>query len=479
MTKKSFNSANRSSVLLRRSVVIALTGALLSGCVVGPNYSKPALFSAITSIGQGQKPRPLPDLSEWWKKFNDPTLDRIVELALEQNLSVASAKAKVIEARSSYQATGGAELPTVNGSSSVRRSGTLDSSSSNLFQSGVDASWEIDLFGANRRTREAARAGLDAAQEELRAAKVSLVADIATNYINARGYQERIALSHKTVKSQRNTRDLVRMKQELGSASELDVANASGTMANTEAGVPDLQIAYQQSLHRLGVLSGQQPKALTAMFAKARSVPRASYSIKNGISADAISARPDIRVAERQLAKATANIGIAEAARYPSISLSGSISSSASVIGDLAKSSTIGWALGPSLTVPIFNNGRLKANVAVAEAQRDQSFIQYQSAILTALEDVENALVSSTQNRNKRTKIADAVKSYRQVYDLTRVSYESGASDFLDVLTAERSLFGAETNAIENRVAIALDFVSLNRALGSGWDGDKSVMAAR
>lgn len=454
--------------------MIYLTAVLLSGCVVGPDYKGPTFISSI-SLKSADKARPLPGVGQWWKRYNDPVLNGIVEQAMAQSLSVGTAKAKVREARASYRATGGSDFPSVIGSSSVRRSGLIEGNSASQFQAGIDSSWEIDLFGANQRTKEAARAGLDAAEEELRGVTVTLIADVATNYINARGYQERIALSQKTVASQRQTRELVQTQLSLGSANQLDIANADGQVASTETSIPDLQIAYQQAVHRLSVLTGQEPKALANLMAKRKPIPQVAFQVRKGIAADAISARPDIRVAERNLARATANIGIAEAARYPSVSLSGSISSSAASIGDLAKASTISWAIGPSLTVPIFNNGRLKANVDVARAQRDQAFLNYQAAVLVGLEDVENALVSMTQNRIKRSKIQASTTSYQKVLELTRTSYENGANDLLDVLTAERSLFSAQTNAIQNRVALALDYVSLNKALGAGWDGKLDV----
>jgi NodT family efflux transporter outer membrane factor (OMF) lipoprotein len=475
MTNPFSTTSTRPSGLFRRGVVFTLTAILLSGCVVGPDYKGVSFTSSLSSQKNVANSRALPDVSQWWKQYNDPVLNGIVDQAMAQSLTVASAKAKVREARASYRVSGGTDLPALNGSSSARRSGMIEGSSANQFQAGVDASWEIDLFGANHRTKEAARAGLDAAEEELRGATVTLIADIATNYINARGYQERIGLSQKTVASQRQTRELVQTQLTLGSANQLDIANADGQVASTETSIPDLEIAYQQAVHRLSVLSGQQPKALVNLMAKRKSVPNVAFKPRAGIAADAISARPDIRVAERNLAKATANIGVAQAARYPSISLSGSISSSATSIGDLAKASTISWALGPSLSVPIFNNGRLKASEDVARAQRDQAFLAYQSSVLNGLEDVENALVSMTQNRIKRSKIQTSTTSYQKVLELTRSSYENGASDLLDVLTAERSLFSAQTNSIQNRVALALDYVSLNKALGAGWDGKLDV----
>jgi NodT family efflux transporter outer membrane factor (OMF) lipoprotein len=327
------------------------------------------------------------------------------------------------------------------------------------------------LFGANRRSKEAARAGLDAAEEDLRASLVTLIGDVSVNYVNARGYQARIALSKRTAASQRQSLDLVLDKQRLGSGTELDVQNAKGQVATTETNIPDLEIAYAGAVYRLSILTGQDPTALVSLMGKMRPVPSATFRVIRGIGAAAIAARPDVRVAERNLAKATANIGIAEANRYPGISLTGSISTAGAKIGDLAKSSTISWAIGPSLSVPIFNNGKLKASVDVAKAQRDQSFLAYQAAVINGLEDVENAVVALSQDRVKLSKVSEAAASYRSVTQLTQSSYDSGASNFLDVLSAERSLYSAESSVIQSKVSLALAYIALNKALGAGWNG--------
>jgi NodT family efflux transporter outer membrane factor (OMF) lipoprotein len=455
---------------LWRGFPLLLAASLLSGCVVGPDYARPSV-SAFSFVGKAHRDGSVPSIQEWWKQFNDPVLTALIDKAVEGNLTVASAKAKVREARASYKVSTGADLPSVDGASSAKRSRNGDQSPTYLVQSGLDASWEIDLFGANRRSKEAARAGLDAAEEDLRASLVTLIGDVSVNYVNARGYQARIALSKRTAASQRQSLDLVLDKQRLGSGTELDVQNAKGQVATTETNIPDLEIAYAGAVYRLSILTGQDPTALVSLMGKMRPVPSATFRVIRGIGAAAIAARPDVRVAERNLAKATANIGIAEANRYPGISLTGSISTAGAKIGDLAKSSTISWAIGPSLSVPIFNNGKLKASVDVAKAQRDQSFLAYQAAVINGLEDVENAVVALSQDRVKLSKVSEAAASYRSVTQLTQSSYDSGASNFLDVLSAERSLYSAESSVIQSKVSLALAYIALNKALGAGWNG--------
>ncbi len=210
---------------------------------------------------------------------------------------------------------------------------------------------------------------------------------------------------------------------------------------------------------------------IASNYVQARPVPVPKLPIPVGLPADLLLARPDVRVAERQYAQYTAKIGQSEAARYPNVSLTGKLNTSAAQIGDLGKGSTIGWSFGPSLTVPLFNAGKLRAAVEIAQAQRDQYFIAWQSSVLTALKDVENALVSLSSERRRNGALATSTTSYRQAASLSRALYQSGTSSFLDVLTAERSLYSAEDSLIQSRVLIATDYVALNKALGGGWDG--------
>jgi len=224
-------------------------------------------------------------------------------------------------------------------------------------------------------------------------------------------------------------------------------------------------------VHRLSVLTGRPPGALTARLRRSTPIPRPKLPIPMGIPADILRSRPDLRLAERRYAQYTAKIGEAEAARYPSVSLAGSVSTSGTKIGDLGKNSSIGWSIGPTLSVPIFNGGQLKAAVEIAEAQRDQYFIAYQSAVLTALEDVENAIVSLAQEGVKSGRLAVAAKHYRDAASLGRSLYQSGSQSFLDLLEAERSLYSAEDAFITSQVAITTDYIALNKALGGGWSG--------
>ncbi|WP_245515980.1 efflux transporter outer membrane subunit [Ancylobacter aquaticus] len=466
-----------------------LVAALLGGCAVGPDYRAPGLqlpatwgaaSPFVTATGEEAENRP-PELAEWWTRLGDPTLNRLVDEAVAGNLDVATAKARVRQARATRRQAVGALAPTLDGSGSYSRadngtnvSDTGDVTISGPFDSfalGANASWELDLFGENRRAAEAATYGLDAAQETLRNTLLTLIGDVATYYVEARGYQARAALARRTALSQRETAALTRTKLQAGSASAVDVANAEGQAASTEANIPELESSYQQAVHQLAILLGQPPSALNATMKRRAPIPTPVKAIPRGVPANVLLSRPDVRLAERQYAQYTAKIGQAEAARYPDVSLVGEVTTSAAKAGDLAKSSSVSWSFGPSVSLPIFNAGQLKAGVEFAQAQRDEYFLAYHAAVLGALQDVENASVALQQERLKYRSLTASATSYRQAVDLARVLYQSGASSFLDVLVAERSAYSADDALLSSRVSIATDYVALNKALGGGWTG--------
>ncbi|RUT99823.1 efflux transporter outer membrane subunit [Mesorhizobium sp. USDA-HM6] len=455
------------------------TAALLSGCVVGPDYRTPLL--AVPATWSGQKvtnPTKPAQLSKWWLKLRDPELNALIEDAVAGNLDVATARAKIREARASYRQSAGTLFPSADGSASATRnkvaattSGGTVSETYDQYQAGFDASWELDLFGANRRSVEAARYGLDASEENLRSTLLTLIGDVASNYVQARGYQTRIALARRSAASQRQTAELTRTMALAGTATAADVAKAMGQASSTEADVPTLEANCAEAVHRLSVLTGRPPAALTSRLKRPTSIPTPRLPIPTGIPADILLTRPDVRMAERQYAQYTAKLGQAEAARYPNVSLTGDISTTALKLGDLGRNSTIGWSFGPTLSVPLFNAGQLQAAVDIAKAQRDQYFIAYKAAVLTALEDVENATVSLSQERIRNGKLASSAKSYGDAARLERTLYKAGETSLLDVLDAERSLYSAEDTLLQSRVSIATDYIALNKALGGGWDG--------
>ncbi|MEJ8799403.1 efflux transporter outer membrane subunit [Trinickia caryophylli] len=475
----------------------------LASCTVGPDYRPTALPvpDAWSSAG-GQTSAGRPELARWWTRLGDPLLDALVDEAVAGNLDVASAQAKVREARAMYRQAGATMFPALKGAVSGTRSGGasrrlssgapgsssgdrsgasgsgLSAGSSELFQAGFDASWELDLFGANRRATEAAKYGVDAAQWALMATQLTLIGDVASSYVQARGYQARLALARSTAASQQETARITQLRYEAGATSGLDAANATGQAQTTLAAVPALEAAYTQAVHGLSVLSGRTPEALLQRMSEAAPLPAPRLPIAIGVPADVLLTRPDVRLAERRYAQSTARVGQAEAARYPSVNLVGSIVTTGARPGELSRRSSIGWSFGPSITVPIFNGGRLKAGVEVARAEQDQSFVAYRQAVLIALKDVEDASVALSRETERIAAQQAAVASYRTSSDLAHLLYRTGATGFLEVLTAERSLYQLQDALIQSEVLLAVHYVALNKALGGGWDGQTDTSSS-
>jgi len=463
-------------------VALLLSAGWLAGCSVGPDYKAPTLALPGKWSGQpGKGTTAAPQLARWWTRFDDPILDRLMDEAVAGNLDVAMAKANIRQARATRRQAIGSLFPSLEGTGEAlgAKSGSTTLTgyypSEGQFQAGFDASWELDLFGENRRTVEAATYGEQAAEENLRSTLLTLVGDVAADYVEARGYQARIALAQRTAASERQTAALTRTKFQVGSSSAVDVSNAEGEAASTEATIPQLRASYATTVHSLAVLTGRAPAELDALMKKPRRIPSPGLPMPTGIPASILNNRPDVRYAERQLAQYTAKIGEAEAARYPSVSLTGDITTSGTKVGDLGKGSSISWSFGPTLTVPIFNGGQLAAAVDVARAERDQYFVAYKSAVLTALKDVEDAIVSLTQERIRYGKLAASAKSYGEAFNLGQSLYKAGSQSFLDLLTAQRSFYSAEDSQIQSQVSMATDYIALNKALGGGWTGTVDV----
>ncbi|WP_455477916.1 efflux transporter outer membrane subunit [Bartonella sp. B10] len=452
---------------------------VLSGCMVGPDYRKTS-FNVPQVWGQQSKQmskHPVV-LAGWWRSLNDPILNMLIDHAIAGNNNVAVAKARVREARASLGQTIGSLLPSMSSSiSKIRSSGQSDTSLSQ-YRSGFDASWELDFFGGHKRAVEAARYGLDAAVEDMYATMVTLLGDVATNYVQMRGWQQKLLLVQKVASLQRKTFELVRAKLIAGDASELDVSNAQAQMANTEADISQTEANVAMSIHRLSVLTGYVPTALKDLLqqnAKQVQIPQPKWPISAGIPADILLTRPDLRRAERQYARATALIGQREAELYPSLTLTGNISTTAMSIGQLWKNSTIGWSFGPSIRLPFFNGGQGVASVAVARAQRDQAFISYRAAVLEALEDVENALVRLIKEHQHLEKLIVADAAYLRSLEISRRLFNNGNTSFFELLNADRSYYSSQLALQDSRVSLVTRYIALMKALGGGWDGSIDV----
>ncbi|VEJ44488.1 efflux transporter outer membrane subunit [Bartonella vinsonii] len=453
---------------------------ILSGCMVGPNYKK-TFFRVPTSWGEqtAQTAGRSVALAGWWRHLNDPVLNTLMDSAISGNNNVAVAKARIREARANLGQARGPLLPNISGSVSADRSGYLESPAimtqyMNHYNSSFDASWELDFFGGYKRAIEAARYGFEAAIEDMRATMVTLLGDVATNYVQMRGWQQKLLIVRQIAVSQRKTYELMRAKLKAGDVSELDVSNAQAQMANTEADIAQMEANVAMSIHRLSILTGHVPMALKDLLqknAKQAKIPQPKWPIPAGIPADILLTRPDLRRAERQYAQATARIGQREAERYPSLTLTGNISTTPETIHELWKTSTISWLLKPGLRFPFFNGGQIEASIAIARAQRDQAFITYRAAVLEALEDVENALVRLTKEHQRLEKLIIANKASLHSLKLSRSLFENGNTSFLELLNANRSYYSAQMALKDSRVSLVTQYIALMKALGGGWDG--------
>jgi multidrug efflux system outer membrane protein len=463
---------------------------MLFGCAVGPDYHPPKTEvppdwdgqAAVTPAHPSKTTTDPVTLVEWWNAFNDPTLSSLMEMALRANLDVRQAEARIRQARAARGVAGAPLWPQVDASAIYQRSqGSSETGGGGaiatagglreLFQVGLDASWELDIFGGTRRNLEAATADLKAAVEDRRDVLITLAGEVGTNYLNLRGFQQQIAIAKKNLEAQKKTADITHRRFEAGFVSRLDVANADAQVATTEAQIPLLESSARAAIYRLGVLLGREPAVLANELSRGSSIPLTPPEVPVGLPSDLVRRRPDIRRAEAQVHAATARIGVATADLFPRFNLTGSFgfsSSDLTKLGNLSNSKF--WSLGPSVTWPVFAGGRIRANIEVQNALQEQALIAYQKTVLTALQDVETALVAYAKEQEHQKSLAAAVASNRQAVDLSMKLYVAGKTDFLNVLNAQRSLFLTEDALTLSTRTLGTNLIALYKALGGGWE---------
>ena len=471
------------AVKLARAL-LGLVLTTLCGCLVGPNYRAPQAASPARWAGLGQTPGSEPsratpgppDLVSWWRQFHDPVLSALVEEALRSNFDLEIARARLLQARASRGVAVGGLLPSFGASGGYQRVHKAgEPGDQNLFQAGLDAVWELDLFGGQRRNLESAEAGVLAASEGIRAAQVSLVAEVALNYIQLRGSQQEIEIAEKNLTSQQRTAIITHKQFAVGFANGLDLANADATVAMTEAQIPVYESAERQAIYALSVLLARPPADLLGELSPRAVLPGVPAQVPVGLPSDLLRRRPDIRVAEAQLHAATAQIGVAVADFFPSFSLTGTVNGNSNLLGTLWSGSSRSFGVGPSVSWPVFQGGAIAANVRVQQALRDQAYLSYQKSVLAAFQDVENALIAFAKEQQHRKALGDAVTANRKAVDLSLRLYTEGQTDFLNVVTAQRSLYATEDALVQSNSSIATDLVALYKALGGGADPPQPV----
>jgi len=474
-----------------------------AGCAVGPDYRRPETEVPKTWDGQKvvteaqtsqTKTEPVA-LVAWWNSFNDPTLSALVEMAVRANLDLRQAEARIRQARAALGVAGAPLWPGLNASAVYQRSqsssvtaGTAGAAPSlaataglrELFQVGLDASWELDIFGGTRRNIEAAGADLRAAVEDRRDVLVTMVGEVGNTYLNLRGFQQQLDIAHKNLAAQRHTADITRRRFEAGFVGALDVANINAQVATTQSQIPVLESSARAAVYSLGVLLGREPAAMEKDLARQAPIPSTPPEIPVGLPSDLLRRRPDIRRTEAQLHAATARIGVATADLFPKFSLTGSFgfsSNDLTKLGNLASSKF--WAFGPTITWPIFAGGRIMWNIQVQDALTEQALLAYKKTVLTALKDVETALVAYAKEQEHRKALSEAVVNNRRAVDLAMRLYIAGKTDFLNVLTAQLNLYTSENALVQSTAAVDTNLVALYKALGGGWEQEALALRSK
>lgn len=457
-----------------RRLAVLMAALALAGCVVGPDYAPPRVeLPPRFSNGAPNAPQ----LDRWWRRFNDPLLDSLVAEALASNLDLAAASARVAQARAVRSASGAARLPQVDAAASAARArdvtpgpdGAFRAATTDVGQTGLQASWEIDLFGRIARTVEGADANLAATQADRDALRLALASEVARTYLSLRGYERRAELQRQGFRSQLETAALTRRLFDAGEIGAVDRERAEALAANTFAAIPALEAERAAAAHRLAILTGRPPAALAERLAAPGAVRTPDQDLSAGLPADLVRRRPDVRAAERRLAAAYAEIGIATADLYPRLTLTGSVGSLAGrTRGEDFATSRI-WSLGAGLLGPLFDGGRRRAIVRLREAERDESLARYRQSVLTGLEDVETALVRYERERARRERLSQALDRYARADDIVRRAWRAGEISFLDVLDTDRSLVAARDALAASEVEVDLAMVRVFAALGGGW----------
>lgn len=443
----------------------------LSGCAsVGPDYVEPTMpmpsgFAAKTATAA---PATTP-ATMWWASFRDKTLNGLVDDALASNLDVAEAIERVVEARASARLNNAGAYPTLDSEASYARQDS-GSGASDEWSLQASASWELDLFGRYRRQREVGRADVAAAVEDVNAARLSLLGDITEAYVQTRAYQARLVIARESLSAWRETLDLTRTKFAAGAVDALDVAQSEAEVASAAADIPSLESSLRASIMDLGVLLGTQPASIVPLFNRGGRIPYPVASVGAGVPADLLRNRPDIREAERTLAAATAQIGVAAADLYPSLSLSGLISTVASSAAKLGSAGTVSWSFGPTIDWAIFDGGKRRSQVEVYRSQAQQQHLAWQSLVLNAVAEVEKALTAYVQERRRKDALERAVSQYSRAVALADERYRGGSGDFFSVLEARRSLDSSRDSLAQSEAQLAVNYITLNLALGGGWN---------
>ncbi|PTU30845.1 RND transporter [Stenotrophobium rhamnosiphilum] len=468
-------SGSEKEFLMRTLISIVLSALALTACAVGPDYRAPetpptALLNASSPLFVAKSPEAV-----WWNQFEDEELDSLISRALEANLDLRIAIDRVREARAVFVQNKYDFAPhapmRANYSHADQQQPGLGSTRVNAesYSLGFDATWEIDLFGRVRRSVEAAKADLGAQQANLRDAQVTIAAEVARNYFELRGTQKRLDVARRNLTSQDQTQHLTQLRYDAGRITELNVQQSRARLKATEASIPPLEAAEKQYGYRLAVLLGQRPGALDEELKPAELRPYAK-ALPIGDVTTLLRRRPDVRIAEREFAAATARVGVATADLFPRVNVTGFVGFLSGDFGRLfnsgAGSDSRAWSVTPSVSWAALDFGSVKARLRASKARSDAAAVNYEKVVLTALEDTENSFVAYSKRQAQLKSLNEQADASRRAADIAQIQYREGVADFLTLLDTQRTQLSAEDAVAEVQTAVNVDVVAIYKALG-------------
>lgn len=468
--------------MMLRTVLYSFSLLVLAACTVGPDYTPPATEvneQWHSSASMGQQAADSKVQERWWEIFGDVTLKELIEQVAAHNYDVRIALSNIEQARASRREAASGFWPSLTASTRGVREGLSNKTTSNsnntgakerdVYSADLDASWELDIFGSIRRQVESAEAQLQAVEEQKRGVLLSVLAEVARNYFEVRGTQKRIAVTEQNIALVREVEELAKTQLEYGVATDLDVARARGEREAIEATLPLLRAQLQAGIYRLSVLSGQPPESYAELLSLRAPLPTPPEIVPVGLRSELLRRRPDIREAERNLAAAMADIGVATADLFPSFSLTGGLGSTAAEIGDIVSQGAVTYAFGQVINWPLFQGGALRARITQAEAGAETALLNYEQTVLLALEDAENSLNSFEREEDTFERLRASAATREEAFSYARLRYEAGEENFLVILDAERTLVDAQDAVIQSEIRLMSNLTQLYKSLGGGW----------
>lgn len=454
--------------------------SVLPGCPVGPTYELPKTDSGKAFGNQYQDEYDIkPVDAQWWKQFHDPQLTQLIQLAVKNNYDLKAAEANLRQSRALFLDAGLNLLPHVNAHgnyTAIRRSFDAMNRRSfvprdlNLYTLGFDSWWELDIWGRIRRNVQATEAQIESAEADRRHLTLTVISELARNYFELRGHQNQMAVEQRNAANQKATWDLTLARQEAGIGTDFDTQRAKAQYDTTLALIPPMDSLIHEDIHRISVLTGQIPSALLKTLLVPAPIPLAPAVIHLSKPADLLRRRPDIRAVERNLASATARVGVAIADLFPRVTFVGSFNLESNSLTGLATPGTGAYNIGPRITWPAFELGQVYARIKAAEAQADVMLAEYQQVVLNALEETENALVVYDRLRDRQALLKTAAEASTRAFEVANVRFEEGVMDFLNLLDTERRLLLDQREYAQSQTATAASLISIYKALGGGWE---------